>query len=67
MLVVTLQRKPLLVAGLVCQHQDEVDQGPDAQTADRDKLEDAGSDLAQVETVYAENTEEEGKQPCHEE
>jgi hypothetical protein len=61
------RRRPCLSFCLAGQGDDQVDEVPDAETAEGDELEDAGTDLAQVEAVDAESAEQPRQQPRSEE
>ena len=63
MLVISLKAQTLLVLLSAGQRNDEVDEGPDAESAEGDELEDTGTDLAQVEAVDAESAEQPRQQP----
>ena len=63
MLVISLEAQTLLVLLSAGQRNDEVDEGPDAESAEGDELEDTGTDLAQVEAVDAESAEQPRQQP----
>src|SRR5699024_12174068 len=45
------------------QGDDQIDEGPQAQAAEGDELEDAGPDLAQIEAIGAESAQQPRKQP----
>jgi hypothetical protein len=66
-LVISLEAQTLLVLLSAGQRNDEVDEVPDAETAEGDEFEDAGADLAQVEAVDAESAEQPRQQPRSEE
>jgi hypothetical protein len=61
------RRSPCLSFCPPAQSDDQVDEGPDAETAEGDEFEDAGADLAEVETVDAESAEQPRQQPRSEE
>ena len=67
MLVIALQREALLVALLVRQNEDEVNECPDTHAPEGEQLEQSGTDLAQIEAVDAEYADEQGEQPGHQE
>ena len=56
------QHPVLLVAERADENDDEVDEGPDAEAAEGDQLQDAGADLADIEAVHAEHADEEAEQ-----
>ena len=56
------ERAALGVGDLAEQHQDQVDQVPDAAAAEGDQLEDPEAGVAEVEPVHAEGAEEAGEQ-----
>src|SRR5699024_803057 len=62
-LVIALKGKAVLVLPGADQSDDQIDEGPQAQAAEGDELEDAGPDLAEVETIGAESAEQPRKQP----
>src|SRR5262245_33668501 len=57
-----LDRSAVAIRELADGDQDEVDQRPDAEAAQRDELQDTGADLAHVEAMDAEEAEEEAQQ-----
>ncbi|BAS16326.1 hypothetical protein AHiyo8_46290 [Arthrobacter sp. Hiyo8] len=59
MLVIADKLVSTLVGLLVRQNENQVNQGPNPDATQRDKLQDAGTDLTQVEPVYTEPAQEE--------
>jgi hypothetical protein len=60
--------EPVLFIGLGAgKNDDQVDQVPEPQSATRDELQDAGTDLAKVEPVDAEVAEQEAEEPGRDE
>ena len=65
-LFVAFQRLAALIAACADQVDDQVDDRSDAEAAQCDELEHAGANLAKVEAVDAQGSEEPGQQPGNE-
>jgi hypothetical protein len=66
-LVEALERPAVAVALRAEQHEQQVDEHPDAEPAEGDELQDRGADLAEVEPVCAPVPEQQREEPRRDE